>query len=72
MNRYNATLYFKTIQDAMDAGYCDAVMVEDDVPECGYMAVITFQCDSYEIEQDDDLLEYEIVKVDEDQMDFIV
>ena len=77
MNRYNATLYFKTIQDAMDAGYCDAVMVEDDVPECGYMAVVTFECDSYEIEQDDesldvDLSAFEIVEIDEDQMEFIV
>ena len=55
--RYNATLYFDTKQSALDAGYCDAVMVDDDAPEDGYMAVITFFCDRYEIEEDDDLFE---------------
>ena len=57
MSRYNATLYFDTKQSALDSGYCDAVLVDDDVPEFGYMAVITFFCDRYEIEQDDDLFE---------------
>ena len=52
MNRYNATLYFDSIQSAMDAGYCDAVMVDDDTPELGYQAVITFCCDGYEVLQD--------------------
>ena len=52
--RYNATLYFNTKQSALDAGYCDAVMVDDDVPELGYMAVITVFADSYEVEEDDD------------------
>lgn len=54
MKRYNATLYFNTKQAALDAGYCDAVMVDDDVPEWGYMAVITFFADGYEIEEDSD------------------
>ena len=44
MSRYNATLYFDTKQSALDSGYCDAVLVDDDVPEFGYMAVITFFC----------------------------
>ena len=60
MNRYNATLYFKTIQDAMDAGYCDAVMVDDDIPELGCQAVITFLCDGYEIEPDDESLDVDL------------
>ena len=55
--RYNATLYFNTKQSAIDAGYRDAVMVDDDLPESGYMAVITFFADGYEIEEDDDLFE---------------
>ena len=55
--RYNATLYFDTKQSALDAGYCDAVLVDDDVPEMGYMSVITFFCDGYAIEEDDDSLE---------------
>lgn len=54
MNRYNATLYFDSIQNAMDAGYCDAVMVDDDIPEQGYMAVISFSADGYEIEPDEE------------------
>ena len=57
MNRYNATLYFDTKQSALDAGYCDAVLVDDDIPESGYMAVITFFADGYEIEEDNDLFE---------------
>ena len=67
MNRYNATLYFDSMQNAMDAGYCDAVYLDDDIPELGCQAVITFHCDGYEIEPD-----FEIVSVDEDQMEFIV
>jgi len=55
VNRYNATLYFDSIQNAMDCGYCDAVMVDDDVPELGYMAVVSFMADAYEIESDDDV-----------------
>lgn len=54
MNRYHVTLYFNTAQDAMDSGYCDAVMVDDDVPEWGYMAVISFHANGYEVEEDSD------------------
>ena len=69
MNRYNATLYFDSIQNAMDAGYCDAVYLDDDIPELGCQAVITFFCDGYEIEPDDD---FEIVAVDMDGVELIV
>ena len=54
MTRHNATLYFDSIQNAMDAGYCDAQPVDDDIPELGYMAVISFECDGYEIEPDEE------------------
>ena len=47
--RYNATLYFNTKQSALDAGYCDAMMVDDDEPEGGYFTVITFFADGYEV-----------------------
>jgi len=33
------------------------VPLDDDIPELGYMAVITFFADGYEIEEDDDLFE---------------
>ena len=58
--RYNATLYFDSMQNAMDAGYCDAVYVDDEIIELGVQAVITFSCDGYEIEPDDESLEVEV------------
>ena len=72
MNRYNATLHFDSMQNAMDAGYCDATYLDDDLPELGCQAVITFHCDGYEIEPDDESLEVDlsafmIEAVDEDQ-----
>ena len=55
MSRYNATLYFKSKQSALDSGYCDAVETdEDDYP---YMSVVTFFADHYEVEEDNDLFE---------------
>jgi len=54
--RFNATLYFKSKQSALDAGYCDAVHIEDD-PNFPYMAVVTFFADDYDVEEDDDLFE---------------
>ena len=70
LTRYNATLYFDSIQNAMDAGYCDAQPVDDDIPELGYMAVISFSADGYEVEPAED--DFDIVTIDEDSMEFIV
>lgn len=75
MNRYNATLFFKSIQSAMDCGYCDAV--ENDDEAYPYIAVVTFQCDEFLIEGDEDELEvdlsaFEIAEVDEDQVEMSV
>ena len=56
MSRYNATLYFKSKQSALDAGYCDAVENDDD-EAYPYMAVVTFFADDYDVEEDDDLFE---------------
>ncbi len=58
--RYDITLYFNDKQSALDSGYCDAVMVDDDVPEMGYMSVVTFMCDGYEIESNDESLEVDL------------
>jgi len=55
--RYNATLYWKTKQSAMDAGYWEAMPLDDDMPEGEHFSVITFVADGYEIEEDDDLFE---------------
>ena len=55
MSRYNATLYFKSKQSALDAGYCDAV--ENDDEDYPYMAVVTFFADAYDVDEDDDLFE---------------
>jgi hypothetical protein len=55
--RYNATLYFNSKQSALNAGYCDAVAVDDDFPDAEHMAVITFFADGYEVEEDNDLFE---------------
>ena len=60
MNRYSATLHFDSMQNAMDAGYCDAVPVNDDVPEMGYMSVISFMSDGYEVETADESLDVEV------------
>jgi hypothetical protein len=56
--RYNATLYFKSKQSALDSGYCDAVETdEDDYP---YMSVVTFFADHYDVEEDLDLFEVDV------------
>jgi len=75
VNRYNATLFFKSIQSAMDAGYCDAVETDDEA--FPYMAVVTFHCDDFLIEGDDESLDidleaFDIVHVDEEQVEMIV
>ena len=54
--RYNATLFFKSKQSALDAGYCDAVHDEDDT-NFPYSAVVTFFADDYTVEEDDDMFE---------------
>ena len=67
LTRYNATLFFKSLQNAMDAGYCDAVESDDDAYP--YMAVVTFHCDEFLIEGDEESLD---VEVDEEQVEMTV
>ena len=67
LTRYNATLFFKSIQNAMDAGYCDAV--ENDDEAYPYIAVVTFRCDEFLIEGDEESLD---VEVNEEQVEMIV
>ena len=42
------TLYYETQERAVEAGFYDAVMVDDDVPEWGYMAVVSLDCDGWQ------------------------
>ena len=51
--KLDITLYFETQDRALMAGYPDAVMVDDDVPEWGYMAVVSLDCDRWEAEEDE-------------------
>lgn len=48
----SVTLYYETMRAAKEAGFPDAVMVDDDVPELGYMAIATFECDGWEAESE--------------------
>ena len=50
--KLDITLYFETQERALMAGYPDAVMVDDDVPEMGYMTVVSLDCDGWEAEDD--------------------
>ena len=61
--RFNKTLYFKTLESAKSSGYQEGevVLVDDDDPGQGYMTVVTFFCDSYEVVEDYDLLGFEEV-----------
>ena len=72
MTRYNATLFFKSLQNAMDAGYCDAVETDDEAYP--YMAVVTFHCDEFLIEGDEESLDVDLeaLGVDEDQFELVV
>ena len=44
------TVYYETQDRAIEAGFPDAVMVDEDVPEWGYMAFVSLQCDGWEAE----------------------
>jgi len=48
----SVTLFYDTMRAAKEAGFPDAVLVDDDVPEWGYMAVATFECDGWEAESE--------------------
>ena len=51
--KLDITLYFETQERALEAGYCDAVMVDDDVPEWGYMVIVSLECDGWRAEEDE-------------------
>ncbi len=48
----SVTLFYETMRAAKEAGFPDAVLVDDDVPECGFMAIATFECDGWEAESE--------------------
>ena len=48
----SGTLFYETMRAAKEAGFPDAVLVDDDVPELGFMAIATFECDGWEAESE--------------------
>ena len=48
----SVTLFYETMRAAKEAGFPDAVLVDDDVPELGFMAIATFECDGWEAESE--------------------
>lgn len=48
----SVTLFYDTLRAAKEAGFPDAVLVDDDDPEMGYTAVATFECDGWEAESE--------------------
>lgn len=52
MKMVDITLYYNSLQDASEAGFPDAVESDG-----GYMALASFQCDDYEVEESDDWIE---------------
>jgi hypothetical protein len=53
MKQFVATLYFDNVQNAMDAGYCEAV--ESDAKDGSYMFEAKFRCDDVIITMGDSL-----------------
>jgi hypothetical protein len=58
-------LHFDTLEEAKQEGYPDATAVDDDLPELGYFAVVTFMCSGYEV------TEYEEMDLELD-LDFLL
>ena len=54
MMKVDITLYYKSLQDASEAGFPDAI----ELVEGRYMALASFECDDYEVEEE--------VEVDDD------
>ena len=49
MNKVDITLYYNSLQDASEAGFPDAIELD----EGRYMAIASFECDDFEVEVDD-------------------
>ncbi|MCH1459324.1 MAG: hypothetical protein L7U64_03915 [Luminiphilus sp.] len=48
MKRHTLELFFESHMDAIAAGYPDAQPIDDDLPEVGYFALLSFECQSFE------------------------
>ena len=44
-------LFYESMDRAKEAGFPDAVPVDDDDPDTHYMAICSFECDNYEVTQ---------------------
>lgn len=48
MKRHTLELFFESLLDAMAAGYPDAQPIDEDLPEAGYFALLSFECQVFE------------------------
>lgn len=58
MKRHTLELFFESHMDAIAAGYPDAKPIDEDLPEVGYFALLSFECQVFEYlgtDEDEDL-----------------
>ena len=58
MKRHTLELFFESHMDAIAAGYPDAQPIDPDLPEVGYFALLSFECQVFEYlgtDEDEDL-----------------
>ena len=60
MKRHTLELMFDSEADAIAAGFPDAKPIDDDLPEVGYFALLSFECQVFEYLGSDDGEELEV------------
>lgn len=60
MKSHTLELFFESHLDAMAAGYPDAQPIDADLPEVGYFALLSFECQAFEYLGTDDGEELEV------------
>lgn len=48
MKRHTLELMFDSLLDATAAGFPDALPIDEDLPEVGYFALLSFECQVFE------------------------
>lgn len=51
MPAVHVELFYDSMDRAIEAGFPDAIMVDDDDPNTQYMVLCSFECDNYEVTQ---------------------
>jgi hypothetical protein len=51
MPAVHVELFYDSMDRAIEAGFRDAVPVDDDDPDTQYMVLCSFECDNYEVTQ---------------------